>query len=481
MRLRSLFQALAVAVSIAASACHDGQAVLAPADAVRPVTRGTLQALPEFSNDLSVLGGSLLLPTFDFVEGVKVEIKIEHMVGVGSDSRAPYVNAPSLSLDAKGIWVGGVYEQCYLAAYVSYPSSPGPRTSFGPGNGCTYPRTMTTYVDTGLVRGAGSAIRTPPIPEEGVPCDTIVCHTYDGAQTISITPLAGDLAFHAEYQGQNAQTIYVPPFTSSSYYRDVTFRESTVPPGLPFKPLNRSWRRADTTFVPGFNGTTDINQCPNGSPPLFCYIYVKESGVMTTQTRVNGVVHVDSACVQCAVNNGSVGDSLLNADEVRTRMIELAILGNGTNVNPANRTEQDLLIARDDLSGKMVTLSITPNWTHQCNSEFNPKDPAAPGLQGYTIMAYVHTHPQYRNEVYTCPDGRNTTGEPGGSVDDWKMLKTINRPPSRPSGKPKILMYVMANDYLYRMDPDLGVGPDKIPLMRWDKGRCKWVRFLNQP
>ena len=491
LRKMATCSSVAVAVVAALLSCAESTS---PPQSVQSSTRVSLPK--KVSNDLSSLppslvslpaaGGSIvsLVDYSSFSEGVLVDIAIAGTISFSSHSMAFPINY-SGPLDYLGVRVEN-QSGCYLNAKVEFSQISGAGNPFPNTTACLIPRTMSDYTVRAKVGGVGRALRGPMPLGNTWPCDSIrsagdQCYITTGSQLVTVAPVAADLRFRAEYSTQNAQTIYVPPFTSSSYYREVTFRESSLPEGLgiPYKPLNRAWQRADTAFVPGFLGTTDINMCPNGSPPLFCYIYVKESGVMRTQTRVNGVVHSDSACVQCAVYSGNGGDSVINADEVRTRMIDLAVAGQGTNSNPSLRTEQVLLIARDNTDGRMVTLSINENWTNQCQSGWNPENPAGPGLQGYTIMAYVHTHPQYRDEVYNCPNGRKTTGEPGGSREDWQTVKTLNQPPSRPSGAPKILMYVMANDYIYRLDPDLGPGTDKVPLMRWDKGRCKWVRFTN--
>ena len=57
------------------------------------------------------------------------------------------------------------------------------------------------------------------------------------------------------------------------------------------------------------------------------------------------------------------------------------------------------------------------------------------------------------------------------------MMKTLNTAPTLPQGAPNVKMYILANDYVYRMDYNLGPGPDMVPLMRWDTGLCKWLRF----
>ena len=89
-------------------------------------------AMPPFRGSLTGVGGSALsLPSFAFTEGVKVAMQIGGTMNLTSDSRAWYVTY-SGGLDAAGIYVGGVYNQCSLRASINYPTSPGPRNSFGP-------------------------------------------------------------------------------------------------------------------------------------------------------------------------------------------------------------------------------------------------------------------------------------------------------------------------------------------------------------
>ena|SRR5687768_12811480 len=62
--------------------------------------------------------------------------------------------------------------------------------------------------------------------------------------------------------------------------------------------------------------------CPNHSPPLYpsayCYINIKESGMMTSRTRVNGVEHTDSVTIYC-----SSAEPLLNYDAIRQKMMSV--------------------------------------------------------------------------------------------------------------------------------------------------------------
>lgn len=311
-------------------ACFDKEPITAPT-IVRANPSYNMQSLAPFFGDLPVTGSSTLsLPSFGFNEGVKVEIKIEGQVGVVSDYRAPYVNAATLSLDAKGVWVGGVYNRCYVSAHVSYPSSPGPRTDFNPGNGCVIPHAMQNYIDTGVVRGAGTAIRDAKVPEEHMPCDTIVCHTYSGTQSITITPLQADLDYQGTFAGVRSSALFLPKFTLSVGYHQVIFTDSTIPRGMPLQPLQHTWTYADPTD-PGhwYWHKTDMNQCPNYTPPLYpsayCAINIKETGIMTSRARVNGVEHVGSVTAYCA---DSI--ALLNNDLVRQGMLAVLTRRNYT-------------------------------------------------------------------------------------------------------------------------------------------------------
>lgn len=256
MRTRASWKRLSVILSVSLNvACRDVETPTAPSNPVkrsvpdRP-TESILQSLPIFSAPLMVEGSNLPLPTYSFNEGVKVEIKIEGLVTVRSDPRAPYVNKDILDLDGKGIWVGTIYNTCFVAAKISYPSAT-PRSEFGPGNGCTYPRDMKDYIDTGVVRGSGTAIRTFGIPEPspGV-CDTIDCHTYSGSQLITIRPLLAKLDFKGSYGSQQSRVLFLPPFVNDSGrtligFQPVVFTDSTFPKAMPFQPLFHSWVFAD--------------------------------------------------------------------------------------------------------------------------------------------------------------------------------------------------------------------------------------------
>jgi len=480
MPLSKITARMSLVVGVVIGGCHDVAQTTAPAvehDRFRP----PVQPVFVFSAGLGVTGSTLALPTYNFPEGVKVEIKIEGETTVSSDPAAPYINAPLLTLDAKGVYVAGAYNSCYLAASVSYPQSPGPRYEWGPGNGCSFPRTMQNYVDTGLVRGAGTAVRKPPIPVEHVPCDTIQCHAYDGGQTISIRPLDGALKLIATsmWNGKSGKTVFVPPFTPSSYYWLVRFREYSDPSSLPLMPLLRTWVKGDSSLT---GNRTDINECPNGNymanpaiyPGLVCDLNVKESGRLVSLARVNAEQHLDTASVQCEAK-----DSILDTQETRTKMPLLSDVSNPKDPNPNNRAEQVAYILRNNVTGALTMIELNVDSSDQCRSYWRPVDPAALP-SGVTLVAYVHTHPQYQREKYACKNPRDSTdGSPGGSDDDWRTMRKIHRKPELQNFyKPDF--YIVANDFVYKMGPNIKRGSDRRPVaqgQRWDRGLCKWIRL----
>jgi hypothetical protein len=448
-----------------------------------------MQSLPVFSGPLPVVSSGLALPTYNFTEGVKVEIRIEGTVTVVSDERAPYVNSPLRVLDARGVMVYGVYNTCYVSAYVSYPTSPGPRSEFGPGGGCTGIYETRNYVDTGLVRGAGTAVRKPKIPEESVPCDTIVCHIYDGSQTVTIRPLEADLDFKATFGGVRRDHHFVPRFSGSVGYHTIIFTDSTLPRGMPLQPLNHSWFYADPTD-PGhpYWHKTDINQCPNYSPPLYpsayCAINIKEAGMMTSRTRVNGVEHTDSVTIYCIET-----EPLLNSDMVRQQLLALLVSSHANDSDPANRVERRFLILKD---------TVTPGSAPYLY--FFPRDPSAsvcntgpqtlPDIPlpwpNRKVLAHGHDHLSEPNISVQCTDSTGMTyvakTVDGASTDDWEFTNLVNNPAQNPTyqqiGWLPMSGFIIDKHNVFVMRPGQSAGSEHQTgnKFRWDKGLCAWPK-----
>ena len=441
--------------------------VLAPPNRISP----DMQKLPAVQKVLSATPGSTVeVVSYPFLEGVLADITITGIVTLKSHPDAWPIAGP-ISFNHQGIQVPNA-NGCLLNAQLSFSTTPGPQYPFGGGPPCLQSSPRADVSVRAVVGGTGTAVRgAMPVSNT---CDGPCWYEATGSQTITITPLEADVDFQGTYGGKRAHALYVPAFvdpagTLLNGYHQVIFSDSTFPRGMPLRNLNHSWFFADPADPGHGFWKKTVNECYAGWH--LCWVNIKESGLMKSTTRVNGVEHSDSVAIECAL------DSILDASSPRSTMRLINAIGDGTNPNPAVRTEQNMAIARDNSTGAMVALQITANSTDQCSSRFNLVNPAAPSVQGYTIMAYVHTHPQYLGEKYPCPNPTtHATGAPGGSVEDWAALDSMNLPPSRPVGNPPIVMYVMANDYIYKLDRSLGQGPDMIPRGRWDKGRCKWVK-----
>lgn len=178
---------------------------------------------------------------------------------------------------------------------------------------------MADYSTRAWIGGTVTATRGP-LPVTNNYCGGPCFYEAIGSQHIRIAPLAGDLTFKGSWSTQSGKTLFIP-LSPSNYYVMVRFQEFTNPSGLTLKPLRRTWKRADTTLT---GNRTNINECPNGNyegnpptyPGLVCDIYVKESGTMTSLTRINGVQRTDSVTLYC-----SDSIALLNNETVRQGML----------------------------------------------------------------------------------------------------------------------------------------------------------------
>lgn len=140
-----------------------------------------MKSLPPSEAYLSAApGSSATVASYPFSEGVIVDIRIEGLIDIQSDPRARPINY-SGGLDYKGINVPNS-TGCYLRAYVSFSSIPGPASTFGGYNNCLIPREMTDYSMQVRVGGTGTAHRGS-LPYSNH-CDGPCTYTATGQQRI---------------------------------------------------------------------------------------------------------------------------------------------------------------------------------------------------------------------------------------------------------------------------------------------------------
>lgn len=108
----------------------------------------------------------------------------------------------------------------------------------------------------------------------------------------------------------------------------------------------------------------------------------------------------------------------------------------------------------------------------------------APGpgdlLPGEVLVALFHTHPYAVDQTIHCSDGRVGGAAPGGSLDyDWPNMRTLYAKSTWPADWKHVPWYIIDTYNVYKMDPDLGPGPDETPVAQWRKKTssdpvCAW-------
>lgn len=428
-------------------ACSEHELSTAPAPKPEPVLPSlTMGALSSFSGSLDALGGSFLpLPPYtDYPEGIKVVLTVSGSIHVTSDSHAQYFHK-TVDAGPGGVWVDGTYQQCSVGVRIIFGS-----TGFGPAP-CNPPAnppgsigydTGVTWSTTAVVQGSGTATRTPNIPwDSPSDCDTIVCHTYSGSQTVTIVPVAGDLDLQAFYalEGRSARkALFIHPFTNADMYahQTVTFTDSTTPRGLPMKPMSHTWTMTDPSAPNGFwNHTAVPGSCLGSTPSSFCPVDIKETGIWTSQVRVNGVSHSEDITLYC-----SESEPLLNNDLVRQQMRGALDSSQAWSTNALALNERQFLVVQDTVTpGAMPHLMILPRdpTADECNG--TPQTPTPASVPPNTrILAWGHTHPFEASDsnptmrLAFCKDAAGRLGaktmEEGASKEDRQATNAFNDP-----------------------------------------------------
>jgi hypothetical protein len=464
-----------IGVAVLALACEDALAPRPPQ--LRPPRKvsPTMQALSPVSANLPVTGGSkVLIVNWPYREGVQVARTYSGLTSITSDPRnSPLIRAYTGTVDYRGIHVDGVWQFCAISASVRSRGTDAPGAGACP---ATDPSQISSYTDTAIVGDSIFAVRSGAVPENPGDCTpSPSCYAYSGSTTLTLTPLPADLDLRGGSAGQIGRTVFVPAFTPSNGYATVVFTDSALPRGRPFQAKSWSWRRGDPQATPDhYWGTTDIvNSCPTrvGGPPYTsngCSVAIKESGVLTSTARVNGLDHTDSACVQCAI-----GDSLLDMQAVRTALMQMMDSTHANATNLDQRREQVGAIIRDSLTGQITVLTAIQDSSDRCNSYWHP---IAPG-SGYTVVGYMHTHPISAGERYACPDHvHSTTGDPGPSTTDRDTRAQVNSNPAYVAAGWNPTWYVLSKDGVFRMDAAFSRA-SRRSLTEWYHGLCAWISF----
>lgn len=473
----------------AATGCNDAVAPAARSLRVPPVASRDMQALPPASGSLpSTPLATVFIASYPYKEGVLVDASITGFIHVTSDPGASAVHVND-DVDYKGVMDFGRYACDWSASITTLqqtiPQGVCPTAEPRYSKETGWSRILHVggtggYDGVSATRGGGPG--DPQTCPSGQPC-----HVVTGSQTVTLTPLAADLDVRGFYGTQKARTVFVPPFTHDSPYYTIAFRDSATPRwagglAMPLQGISWAWSEGDPTAPHDpYWGHTSISQCPTQGAPFYaestCNLAVKESGVLTAVARVNGVLHTGTVCVQCAADTAVYANTFLNQQTVREAMIQLNLQSLPHNP-PSERVEHVLMIVENRWTHEIFTMPIQTTQADQCTSKWQAPTPAQLP-DSINVLAFVHTHPMYTDPdsvrpQYICPNGKLAEG-PGGSDEDWRAMRTINNSTPYITAGWNVTFFVMANDYIYRMDPNRSRGTDRDPVMRWDSGLCVWV------
>jgi hypothetical protein len=468
-----------------------------PAPMPIPKVLGSMQSLPFFSASLDAASGATLaLPTYPFPEGVLVDMTIEGTVAFWSHPLAsPY--RWSGDLDAFGIRLPND-PGCLATTKIVFSQISGIGNPFPNSTACLIPRTMSNYSVRALVGGTGTATRGPLPSGNTYPCDSIrnagdQCYTATGEQTITVTPLAATLDFQGTYAGVRGHSLFVPPFVNDAGdlvtgYNTIIFTDSTLPRGMPLRNLDHTWIFADPTDPGHWYWHKTENTCYAGN--VYCAVNVKETGTMTSRTRVNGVEHQDSVVVYCTA------DTLLNTDSVRQALLALLDSSNAYDSDYQNRTERYFLILQDTVSpGAKPYIYFYSTFPTADVSQTKTELPTVTYFANTKVLAHGHSHPSEPNQSVTCHDsdtGELVVDENGNPITqktvdgadkyDWQWTNTVNNPALNPTYAAKGWLpmpgFIIDKHNVFTLRPGQSLGDEhnsgnKFPF---GNGRCKWPR-----
>jgi len=446
-------------------------------------------------------GPSVLIASYPFIEGVWADIAITGTITMGSDPRATlHYDGP---LDYHGLCVP-TQSGAYIDAKVNFSMGSTQWVGGGSTPDCNVPRTMTNLTFRAIIAGDARAVRGP-MPVVWTWCGGYCAYSASGSQTVTITPLSGDLNFGAAWNQQSGKVLYIP-LSAGTPYLMVHFQEYTNPTGLTLKPLWRTWKQGDPTLA---GNRTNMMECVNGnyqgSPPtypaLVCDIWVKESGIMTSLTRVNGVQHTQSVTVYCADTF-----AILNRDRARQELMTILDSSGVPAVPNTSRKERIFFILKDTTTPNSEPyIFFIPELPHAdgChvgNRQDVPKFSARPA--GTKLLAWGHDHVIPFGGLNLCPDDNgiyekdSATGllkmwkaKPGISPEDWEYIAARNNSNDTteyPGGVNDPAWVGPVNHYIINPDGDVYVvRPGQLPgavlllegnNLNWGGGQCAWPR-----
>lgn len=286
--------------------------------------------------------------------------------------------------------------------------------------------------------------------------------------------------FKGKWNGLRAHALFVPPFGGS--YRTIHFTDSAIAAGMPIRNLNHIWNLADPNSP--HSPKTSLLGCGTNSW-LSCFVDVRESGFMTSTTRVNGVVHTDSVTIYCTET-----EPLLNHHTIRQGLLAVLDSSNASNPDAALRSERMYFVLQDTVTaGAPPYIQILPRGPNDNVCEFH----LAQHLSVPTpwpnrkVIGWGHSHPSEPGQSVECTNSDGTIVGSGWTLDhaspeDWIVADNYNNAQRNPGFASNGWLpgsgSIIDLHRFMMLRPGQGGGDETAAgnAFVWDRGRCAWPK-----
>ena len=328
------------------------------------------------------------------------------------------------------------------------------------------------------LNSAGSYVVTGSFPSDNYcgPLGMDPCETFYGSFTLTYTRVATSVALDPNLFVLSNTSTSVTTTARISPDTMITDTTDTVT-GTPVvgtlklpKDMYWYWRPRDSAGV-----NTVIPSCPYYV--LTCTFTPSGSGKIWYAGVLNGKSDSASAEIylrRCQLDSVVADTSPLDSVIVRDSLMSLVQEGKGLTTDTAGRKEFLMAFFLDSATQKIMAYPIHTDSANACASYWHPLDPA--GFSGAKLLAVAHNHPwTVGNQPGSlCGWDPSYQVAPGGSKDDWKSINNLNSLSEYSSANWHPDFYVIDNENIYQMKHGGKYGDDKVPVMAWRQGACRW-------
>jgi len=363
---------------VAPLACNDASQIAGVSDgakALGPQHRGLSPTVvvDTFSVGLDAQPGTTVA-MHNYSDVVYAEVRVEDTIHLKTEPPNPPnpgpVNNTNGPVYAYGSFVSG--GNCGLYVTISYPA-------IGLSKRAAPCDQHHRWVDTVLVKGAGSAIRGPSITELPGSCITEPCHSQWGSQAVIISAIPVKLVVTTD-SGRFIRKNQPVKFTVSANPNNMT--PTIGGGGTPRRVTGWHWQRADTSVHT--SDTTKIGLYCSSMTATTCQLPIQESGFMIVDAVVNGTAQTEK--VPIVIVPCPTKDSLIDNPVHRLGMTVSLDSGNANSPNKDIRKERQVIFF-DSAGVTVLRLSPSDTRSSPCWNYDSPS--SMPG----TVTVMEHSHP----------------------------------------------------------------------------------------